>query len=250
MLSAVVVGLAACTGTFTSTGGAGGGDDDDDVPPTADAALGAPDANQGPPPSYSLAVDPVSAELTLGETKTFTVTVTSEYGFAGPVTLAAAGVPATWQTTFAPSATVPLTADGQATATLEVTIPTDAESGAAMLNVTADASVGPRMAPPADVTVTPTLILRIPPNALNNPDTSFGGTKTVRYVAPGTTVTWINDDTVNHRIHADDVNGFDHQQNEMNAGGGSYSVQIMAPGVYDYNCHLHSQMVGQIVVSP
>jgi plastocyanin len=100
------------------------------------------------------------------------------------------------------------------------------------------------------VNVKPELVIRIPAGSVDNPDNSFGpgGQLAVRYIAPGTKVTWLNTDNVPHRIHADDQNGFNHQEGEMSGNGGSYTVTVDAPGVYNYNCHIHSQMQGTLVV--
>ncbi len=248
-----IFGLAGCLGGAFTSHGPGGGDDTHN-PGDADAAPvhnpGSPDAAAGPPPAYAIAVDPPMASLTLGETKSFDITISSQNGFAGDVTLAAAGIPATWQVTFSPAATVTVPANGTMQATVDVKIPTDAMAGDAMLNVSATASIGPQMAPPATITVTPELIIHIPTNALNAATDAFGGQIPVRFVSPGTTITWVNDDSVAHRIHADNINGFDHEPNDMGPGGGTYSVQVTGPGTYQYHCHIHPQMTGEIDVIP
>jgi plastocyanin len=237
--------LGGCTGSFV---GGGDDDDDDDVGADAGANPNGPDAAPLPQPSFAATLAPLSAELALGESTTFTVTLTSENGFAGAVTLTATGLPETWSVTFEPSATADVPAGGSVDVTLRLQIPTDAISGAGTIGVTADATVGQELTEAAAVTVVPELRVHIPANALNNPSEAFGGSLTVRYVTPGTTITWINDDAIAHRIHADGINGFVHQDNDMGPGG-TYSVVVLAPGIYDYSCHLHGSMTGQIVVA-
>jgi plastocyanin len=250
LTATLALGALGCTGSFVGEPGGGGGDDgDDDIGPgNPDAAAPAlPDA--GPPPSFTLGIEPAAAELVLGETRTFTVTVTPEHGFTGAVDLAVAGALPSWLASF-DAPTVNVTGATPVTATLTLQIPTSAEAGDAMLAVSGAAGALERSSPASDVTVKPELVIRIPQGSVENPENSFGpgGQLTVRFVAPGTKVTWVNDDSVNHRIHADGINGFDHQPNEMNAQGGSYTVTIQAPGTYDYNCHIHGQMRGTLVV--
>jgi plastocyanin len=239
---------AGCTGSFTGGPGGGGGGDDDGITPGAPDASPVPVPDAGPPPSYTMAIDPPAAELVLGETTTFTITITPEHGFTGPVTLAATGAMASWQATF-DSPSVNVTDANPVTATLTLAIPTDGEAGDAMLAVSGDASAGQKTTAPSAVTVKPELVIHIPANALNNPDNAFGagGQIKTRFIAPGTKVTWVNDDAVAHRIHGDGVNGLDHEPNNMGPGS-SYSVTLQAPGIYNYYCHIHPQMVGTLVV--
>ena len=63
-------------------------------------------------------------------------------------------------------------------------------------------------------------------------------------VAPGTTVTWVNRDSVAHTVTAD--NGlFDSGQL---APGASYPVVLDGAGTVSYHCKLHPEMRGSIVV--
>ena len=63
-------------------------------------------------------------------------------------------------------------------------------------------------------------------------------------VAPGTTVTWVNRDSVPHTVTAD--NGlFDSGQL---APGASYPVVLEGAGTVTYHCKLHPEMRGSIVV--
>ena len=78
-----------------------------------------------------------------------------------------------------------------------VEIPTDAEATTATVRFSGTGTPGTHEAPVA-VTVKPELTLRIPAGSVDNPENSFGpgGQVTVRYVAPGTKIRWVNDDTV------------------------------------------------------
>src|SRR5579884_471791 len=64
-------------------------------------------------------------------------------------------------------------------------------------------------------------------------------------VAPGTTVTWTNTDSVAHTVTADDKSW----------GSGSlsknatYSFSFTQPGTYTYHCSIHPDMTGTIIVS-
>lgn len=245
-LCAGLATLIGCTGSYE-------GDDptepgDEPPPGSADAAPAADPPDAGPPPSYAMTVDPPLVELVLGERATVTVTLVSEHGYVGPVALGVTGLPTTWAAAFAPSPTVTLAPGATVTANLDLEIPTDAEATTANVELTATQGALAEAAP-ITVTVEPELMMRVPVNAVNLGADAFGaGATTVRYFAPGTRITWVNDDVVPHRIHADGVNGLNHQDDDMAAGGGSYSVVIDAPGTYGYSCHIHPNMTGVLVV--
>ena len=67
-------------------------------------------------------------------------------------------------------------------------------------------------------------------------------------VAAGTTVTWINEDAVQHTVTAgtrgDPTGMFD----ETVAGGGSFSFTFEEPGTYEYYCSFHPGMSGVVTV--
>ena len=249
-LALLLVVCLGCEGSYIADppgdpgdpGGSGGGPDDN-----GGGGGGGSGGGTSPAPDFSIALDISSVNLALGETKQIAVTVQSVNHFAGAVALSAVGLPPTWQITFSPSANLTVPSDGTASATAIVTIPTDAEAANATVQVSGSAEPGDH-ASALLVEVRPELVLHIPPNALNNPDQSFGGSVTVRYVAPGTKIVWVNDDTVTHRIHADGSGGLVHEADQMGPGQ-SYTVTIIAPGTYDYSCHIHPQMTGRLVVS-
>ena len=63
-------------------------------------------------------------------------------------------------------------------------------------------------------------------------------------IAPGTTVTWTNDDGAPHGLeYQDGAKGTD-----LLLPGASFSRQFDRPGTYDYNCSVHPYMTGRVVV--
>lgn len=257
-----VVILGGCVSSFEPTGepGPGGGDPGGGDPPgegdpggggeDPGGDPGGEDPGTPPPPAeFDIAADTLTADLALGETKAFSISVTSVNAFAGPVTVSALDLPASWTVTFSPSADVTVPANGVGSVMAIVEIPTDAEATTANVRFSGTGTPGTHETPVA-ITVKPELTLHIPAGSVDNPDNAFGpgGRVAVRYVAPGTKVRWVNDDTVPHRIHATDGGaGLDHQPNNMGTGG-SYEVTMTQRGTFEYNCHIHAQMRGVLVV--
>ncbi len=64
-------------------------------------------------------------------------------------------------------------------------------------------------------------------------------------VSPGTTVTWVNRDSVEHTITATDAS--------FNSGNietsGMFNWTFTKPGTYQYQCLIHPSMVGKVVVT-
>jgi plastocyanin len=63
-------------------------------------------------------------------------------------------------------------------------------------------------------------------------------------VAPGTTVTWTNEDDIPHTIAAKNKAFRSKTLDTDN----QFSFTFTAPGEYDYFCSLHPHMVGKIIV--
>jgi plastocyanin len=65
-------------------------------------------------------------------------------------------------------------------------------------------------------------------------------------VATGSTVTWTNDDDVQHTVSADDGQSF-----ESSAFGHGQTFQFTAgaPGTYTYTCRIHPFMHGTLTVT-
>ena len=64
-------------------------------------------------------------------------------------------------------------------------------------------------------------------------------------VAPGTTVVFTNDDSVDHSIVADG-DAFD--ASPTLKSGDTYQVTLTEPGSYPYKCGIHTFMTGTITV--
>ncbi|WP_166366347.1 cupredoxin domain-containing protein [Pseudomonas akapageensis] len=64
-------------------------------------------------------------------------------------------------------------------------------------------------------------------------------------IAPGTKVTWVNDDQVPHTV-AETHKVFRSGALDTNE---RFSYVFDTPGVYEYFCALHPQMIGKITVS-
>jgi plastocyanin len=63
-------------------------------------------------------------------------------------------------------------------------------------------------------------------------------------IAPGDSVTWINNDGAPHGLeYRDGAPGTD-----LLLPGASFSRRFDKPGTYDYNCSIHPYMTGRVVV--
>lgn len=82
-------------------------------------------------------------------------------------------------------------------------------------------------------------------------DTAFA--PPVIRIRPGTTVTWVNDDDVEHYVNTDSHPGhtyFPTQNSRALAKGATYATTFTAPGAYPYHCSAHAAtMTGMIIVS-
>ena len=64
-------------------------------------------------------------------------------------------------------------------------------------------------------------------------------------VAPGSTVTWINDDDAPHTVVADDGKSF---RSKTLDTGDSFSFTFKTAGTWGYFCSVHPHMTGKVVV--
>src|SRR5581483_7022633 len=64
-------------------------------------------------------------------------------------------------------------------------------------------------------------------------------------VAPGTTVTWMNNGTVEHTVNADNGSFV----SPLMEPGDTFSQTLNAPGVYTYFCDIHSEMSATLTVA-
>ena len=71
-------------------------------------------------------------------------------------------------------------------------------------------------------------------------------------VPKGTTVTWVNQDTVNHQI-INDAQGTVAQGALFTSGslqkGAGYSFRFDSPGTYPYHCNIHPSMKATVIVT-
>jgi len=65
-------------------------------------------------------------------------------------------------------------------------------------------------------------------------------------VKSGTTVTWINNDSVAHQA-VSDAPAFD---SGILSPGGKYSFTFNKAGDFNYHCQIHPSMTGQVTVTP
>jgi len=65
-------------------------------------------------------------------------------------------------------------------------------------------------------------------------------------VAPGTTVTWVNNETMPHTV-VDPSKGF---RSKTLVKDARFSFTFTTPGDYDYSCSIHPNMKGKVIVKP
>jgi plastocyanin len=253
LISLAISGLVGCTpgeiGPGSGPGGGGGGGDDG---PDAGVSQNAPDAEpaapDAAPPDYAMSVGPTAGvDLALGQVAELEVTLTSER-YDGPVSLAVAGAPASWNITYPEGDTVDLAYDGTATATIQIELPSNGEALSSVLQVTANAGPGERIGT-VPVTAINELTVVISDGTADGQH-NFPSAAEIRL---GAAVKILNADGTLHRIHSDNGNaGFPHQDGEMSQGE-SYSFTIDQTGQFNYYCHEHNVGAGVgsfVVVNP
>lgn len=65
-------------------------------------------------------------------------------------------------------------------------------------------------------------------------------------VAPGTTVTWVNNETMPHTVVSPNQ-GF---RSKTLVKDAKFSFTFTSPGDYDYLCSIHPNMKGKVIVKP
>ena len=241
------------TGTGSGNGaqsGAGGGGG---TAPMPDPTPTMPPAQQG---TFTASLDKTTDNVRLNETKSYTLTLTPANGLTGGVTLALDTPPAGVSAVFTP-ATLNITDANPVTVQVALTVAPDATATtSAMVNVKASSG---------DITSSAALGLTIPAELLieiakgvqigtaaapNATAFGFSGTMNVKYVQ-GLKVTFINNDIINHEIHAQlsaNSAGIAHEGGPLMANAGnSYTQTITGPTVIksgDWRCHIHSNMLG------
>jgi plastocyanin len=94
---------------------------------------------------------------------------------------------------------------------------------------------------PANITI---------PSGAFNPGASQFYVPEVLTVPVGTTVIWVNNDTVTHTVTSTSVpSGADSFTSGFLAYGNKFSVTFTVPGTYSYDCTIHPFMKGTIIVT-
>jgi len=84
-----------------------------------------------------------------------------------------------------------------------------------------------------------------PPDAIEVKIDNFSfGAMTLK-VAPGTTVTWTNNDDVPHTVVSEDKTTF---RSKALDTGEKFSYTFTKPGTYPYFCSVHPKMTAEVVV--
>jgi plastocyanin len=119
-----------------------------------------------------------------------------------------------------------------------------------------DGSMVGRIPPNCDFAVCPPSSVNVPPPATNNTTpvsakasvtiSGFLFSPATITVKKGTTVTWINNDSVGHTVTAD--SGVGPASGLLN-NGDSYNYTFDATGTYPYHCSVHPSMKGTVVVT-
>jgi len=69
-------------------------------------------------------------------------------------------------------------------------------------------------------------------------------------VEPGTTVTWVNEDIVNHTVTSGPAGDPDGLFDEpLSSGGDDVTITFDDAGTFDYYCDLHRNMIGSVTVT-
>jgi plastocyanin len=244
------------TGPIDPGGGGGGGGGGgtsvvaDMAPPAPLPDLAGPPASTG---TLSLSLPSTSESLRLNESKDITVTVTPSAGFSGMVTYAVDNLPAGVTATFDPPAAM-VTAPTTTKLTLKTSSSMKPNNALAMQ---VKATSGAISAPPQPLTldVKAELLVTIPngvkvgTNAAPNLEAFGAQTIETVFVAPGTKITFVNADAINHQIHSDGTLGVAHEGGPLMANGGNaYTQTLNGTGTLNFRCHIHPGMRGQIVV--
>jgi plastocyanin len=251
-------GTGSGTGSGISTGnGAQGGGDGTPTPDPTPTPPPMPPAVMG---SFTAALDKSTDSIRLNETKSYQLTLTPANGLTGGVTLALDAPPAGVSAKFTP-ATVNITDANPVTVQVDLTVAPDLATPTTSAPVaikatsgTINASASLGLTIPAELLITIAKGVAIGSAASPN-QTAFGGVSTlnVKY-ATGMKITWINNDSINHEIHAQaTANGLGvaHEGGPLMANGANvYTQTINGKGTINANdthCHIHPAMIGPTI---
>jgi plastocyanin len=210
----------------------------------------------GPPASsgaIGLSLSATSQTLRMNESKPITVTVTPKDGLTGVVALELSGAPAGVTAAFEPPGVMLSGAPAQVQMTLKAASDAQPKTGYALSVKAVSGAISAVTPLTLDVAAELLVVVQkgvalgtsAQPNLL-----AFGASPTPTfYIAPGTKVTWVNQDSVNHRVHSDGTLGIAHEGGDLMANSANtYSDTFTGTGTFSYRCHIHPNMKGQIVI--
>jgi plastocyanin len=242
------------SGNGVQTGGGDGTGTGTGTPtPTPTPTPTMPPATQG---TLTSAFAKPTDTIRLNETKGFVVTLTPGGGLTGGVELALDNPPAGVTAKFTP-ATVNITGTTPVTFQVDITVAATSATAASVPVAVKATSGAISSTAQLGVTIPNELLITIAKGvpigtAAAQNVTAFGGVSTldVKY-SPGLKITWVNNDTINHEIHAQgtaNAVGIAHQGGQLLANAGNVytqTVNSMADiNADDTHCHLHRNMIG------
>ena len=242
-------------GMQSANGDRGGGNPDPGGSPAPDLGLAPSPDLAGPPSptgSISLSLASSSGSIRLNDSLDVTVNVTPAGGFDGVAVYSLEGAPTGVTATFNPPGGMIANATTTVMTLKTVGDVTPAAAQALTIKAVSGAISG---STPLTLDILAELLVSIPkgvnigtsaaPNL-----TAFGAQSIPTiFVAPGTKVTFINTDSINHEIHSDGTLGIAHEGGPLMANGAnSYTQTFKATGTFNFRCHIHPNMKGQIVV--
>lgn len=186
----------------------------------------------------SAAIDRTSIQSELGTTETLNLTLTSVGGFAGAVSLTGSvdydGAAGTWTVTPTP-ASISLTANQSAVASVKIAIPSDSAALSGTIKLAVSGS-----AVPVDVTSTVTAadqVTIVIPKGTGSAIPHAGVGPSLLRIRSGTKVIWDNQDTIQHVMHGSD--GIPHEDTAAGQPGSKYTVTPSGNGTW--YCHTHNE---------
>jgi plastocyanin len=199
-------------------------------------------------------LDKTTDTVRLNESHSYTATITPSNGFSGSVTLSLEGAPAGVTATFDPAAVMVSTAP--VTVAVTVAVASDMAVPASSVPLSIKGTSGAITSAAAlGVMIPAELFVQIPKGV--NIGTAAAPNKTafgtfgmpVIEVAAGTKVTWVNNDIIDHEVHSDGTLGIAHESGPLKANGANtYTQTFSKAGTFSYRCHIHPNMMAQIVV--
>jgi len=204
----------------------------------------------GSNPSFTISAD-TAAPTTLGTEVAVHVLLTSTGGMTGPVTLAVAGLPASWGVTVPTGLT--LTANGQIPTGIDIQIPSNGDAAASGQTVKIAATSGSiNDTARTVVTVTDEFVVPIKIGA-NSAGGHWGALQnTTTHLRVGTMLSFRNDDTTSHIVHTNaHIPGILHGNIGLpQAPGTKFSQVVGGTGNDVVYCHAHTATDSLMFVVP